>query len=215
MSILSRFWDHNRNTIGNVAKDISPLLAFTPLGPLGSAAAGALGQAAIKGSNIGSIAKAGISNGAIGLGAESGVGALRSALSSGVGDAAAAGADASGAIPAGVPFDGEAASFVPASAPAASSPSALSRALSFADTHANTIGNGLTAAGKLAEGQQNNALAKQQLALQSQQTAAQDAATAASTAASTYALDQQKKRDAALDPLRQSLFLSLAQRLGS
>ncbi len=90
-------WDHNRNFVGNAIKNVSPLLAFTPLGPLGSGAAAALGQGMEKGSNLGSILKSGVSNAAIGAGAHGLYGAARGALG------AAGDAGGGGAIP-GVQF---------------------------------------------------------------------------------------------------------------
>lgn len=87
-------WDHNRNFVGNAIKNVSPLLAFTPLGPLGSGAAAALGQGMEKGSNLGSILKSGVSNAAIGAGAHSLYGAARGAMA-GAGSAGAGGAGGS------------------------------------------------------------------------------------------------------------------------
>lgn len=69
MSWLSETWNRNRGAIGNAVKNVSPLLAFTPLGPLGAGAAGALGRAIQPGANAGSILKSGLGNAAIGGGA--------------------------------------------------------------------------------------------------------------------------------------------------
>ena len=69
MSWLSSFVDNNRNFAGNLAKNVAPALSFVPgVGWLGAAAIGALGQGVQKGSNIGDIAKAGLSAGSIGAG---------------------------------------------------------------------------------------------------------------------------------------------------
>lgn len=80
MSWVTRFLEHNRGFIGNAAKNISPFLALTPLGIPGALAAGALGRAIQPGANIGSIAKSGLSNAAIGAGMQGGLGALKSAF---------------------------------------------------------------------------------------------------------------------------------------
>lgn len=69
MSWLSSFVNNNRNFAGNLAKNVAPALSFVPgVGWLGAAAIGALGQGVQKGSNIGDIAKAGLSAGSIGAG---------------------------------------------------------------------------------------------------------------------------------------------------
>lgn len=95
MSRFSRFLDKrlgvrfDRNTLGNLVKNVAPAVAFTPAGVLGAGAMGALGESLRSGSNLGDIAKAGLSNAAIGGGAKAGYGALRSLASGGSGGAAA------------------------------------------------------------------------------------------------------------------------------
>lgn len=100
MSWLSSFVKHNRGFIGNAVKNLSPALAFTPLGILGAGAAGALGRAIQPGAKLGDIVKSGVSNAAIGGGVRGGVSALRSVFapsSSAAGTLVASGEGAGGA----------------------------------------------------------------------------------------------------------------------
>lgn len=89
----------DRHTAGNLLKNLSPALAFTPAGALGAGVAAALGERLRGKTDLGSIANAGLSNAAIGGGLHAGYGAIRGALGSG----AEAGADA-----AAEPLDGRA-----------------------------------------------------------------------------------------------------------
>ncbi len=96
MSWLSDAWKRNRGAIGNFAKNVSPLLAFTPLGLPGAAILGGLGELARPGKNIGDALKSGASNAAIGAGARGAAGALRPLFTPG---SSAAGSVASAAAP--------------------------------------------------------------------------------------------------------------------
>jgi hypothetical protein len=80
VSWASQFWKHNRDFLGNAAKNISPFLALTPLGIPGALIAGGLGRGIQHGANLGNIVKSGVSNAALGAGMQGGMGALRSAF---------------------------------------------------------------------------------------------------------------------------------------
>lgn len=99
------------HTLGNLAKNVSPLLAFTPLGLPGTAALAALGEAGRGHANLGDMARAGLSNAAIGGGVRGGVGLLRNAI----------GGDAAGAAGGSVGSSAEAAG-TPSVAPSVSNP---------------------------------------------------------------------------------------------
>lgn len=96
MSWLSAAWQRNRGAIGNFAKNVSPLLAFTPLGLAGTAITAGLGELARPGKNIGDALKAGASNAAIGAGARGATNALKPLFTPG---SSAAGSMASAAAP--------------------------------------------------------------------------------------------------------------------
>lgn len=96
MSWLGDAWKRNRGAIGNFAKNVSPLLAFTPLGLAGTAITAGLGELARPGKNIGNALKAGASNAAIGAGARGAANVLKPLFTPGSG---AAGTVASAAAP--------------------------------------------------------------------------------------------------------------------
>lgn len=96
MSWLSAAWNRNRGAIGNFAKNVSPLLAFTPLGLAGTAITAGLGELARPGKNVGDAFKAGASNAAIGAGARGASNILKPLFTPG---SSAAGSMASAAAP--------------------------------------------------------------------------------------------------------------------
>lgn len=93
MSKLSRWLGKNvrfdKHTLGNVVKNVSPALAFTPLGALGAGAASVGGDLLRGKRDAGQIAKGALTNAAIGSGAKAGYGALKGSFGGGGG----AGAD--------------------------------------------------------------------------------------------------------------------------
>ena len=93
----------DKHTLGNLMKNVSPALAFTPLGPLGAAGLSALGDLG-RGKNLKQAAIGGVENAAIGSGLHAGAGLLSSAIHGGAGAAgsvgSAAGSVASDAAPA-------------------------------------------------------------------------------------------------------------------
>jgi hypothetical protein len=183
MSWLSSAWDRNRNFLGNAVKNISPLLAFTPLGPLGAGAAGALGRSMQKGANLGSILKSGVSNAAIGAGAHGLYGAARGALSGATAAGGAApsnfAAGATGAAPAppmtslgGMSFAGPHVAQLPAqgtSSTLAKLMSGLSGAGGFAKDNATVLGGIGSGILNARETGQSNALKQQQFEFEQQQ----------------------------------------------
>lgn len=80
--------ERNRDSYGNLLKNVAPLAAFTPLGGVGAGAVAALGQGIQHGSNLGDILKSGASGAALGSAAHTGVLGLQSLLSRGGAEAA-------------------------------------------------------------------------------------------------------------------------------
>lgn len=88
MSWLSDAWKRNRSAIGNFAKNVSPFVAFTPLGALGSAGLAIAGEASRGKTKLSDLARAGASNAGIGKGLKFGAGRLASAFTPGSSNAA-------------------------------------------------------------------------------------------------------------------------------
>lgn len=221
-----------RSGLGNLVKNVSPLLAFTPLGALGAGVAGGVGGL-IRGEGVGRAALSGLSNAGIGAGARTGVNALRGAFGGGAGASAAAPPMGGGAVPsapvpgggpglfgnagAGItpgsgagglpPLQGLGASSTPdltqslarsAANVAGNQPSGLAKVGaslgsglsgvgSFIQHNPTAIGMGLQGAGHIATAGSQNRLAN----LQAQQMQAD--------------LEEQRRRQQSLDPLRQAL----------
>lgn len=209
MSIISSFWSHNRNFLGNAVKNISPVAAaFIPgIGPgLAALLAGggsALGQGMEKGSNFGDIAKAGLTNAAIGAGGNSAVGALKGAFmpsSAGASFGAGTSAGGAGAAPASMTphFPGFADAAAGGSAPGAGAAggggSFLGKAAGFVENHPTAISMGLNGLGNIASAASTNDLRNQEAE-----------AMRRANATSDYELQQRKARDQALLPLYQML----------
>lgn len=198
MSWLSSFVKHNRGFIGNAIKNVSPALAFTPLGILGAGAAGALGRAIQPGAKLGDIVKSGVSNAAIGGGARGGMAALRSAFapsSSAAGTVAATG----GVSPASVPGvtsaipDSALGITTPTTAPAAGG-GALRTIGSFLKDNPNAVAGGLEGLGRLGTMGSENAYRN-----------AETDALRQNTSMNQYELEQKKRQAAALEPLLRAL----------
>lgn len=213
MSWASQFIKHNRGFIGNAIKNISPALAFTPLGMLGAGAAGALGRAIQPGAKFGDIVKSGVSNAAIGGGARGGVDALRSAFapsSSAAGSLAATPAGSAGSAGSAVGngtlvSNGNGGWVSGAGQTGASGADAGEGFMSklgsgaqavgrFAKDNPNAIAGGLQGLGAIGSMGSENAMRR-----------AQTNAINTNTAMTQQELDNQKKRQQALVPLLQAL----------
>jgi hypothetical protein len=135
-----------RGDVGNIAKNVSPFLALTPLGIPGSLIAAGLGRAIQPGANLGSILKTAGTNAALGAGMQDGAGLLRSAFNPSSSAAAAtygSGGGGAGAAGASAPFSMGAPDITNAAAsaaPAAGGGGGL----------ASQIGNGLKSVGEFA-----------------------------------------------------------------
>lgn len=70
------------HTLGNLVKNVSPALAFTPVGVIGAGLAGAVGGK-LRGESTGQALKSGVSNAAIGGTAKLASGAIKGALAHG------------------------------------------------------------------------------------------------------------------------------------
>lgn len=205
------------HTLGNVLKNVSPALAFTPLGLAGTAAASAIGDLS-RGKNIGQAALGAGENVALGAGARTGAGFLRNAL-----NPTANPSVLTGALPGPSSLATQAVDGAPALA-GTSAPSAGLPALStpvppsgFADkltsaakgvgsfikdnpTAAGQIGS---AAGNLVTAGPRNAEATAQTGLLRQQ-----------LEQNQYDLARRKASDLALEPIREALYGKLSQNLG-
>lgn len=169
------------HTLGNLVKNASPALAFTPLGALGVAGASALGDLGRGKRDVGGILKGALTNATIGTGLKAGSGLLHHALTPGTAGTAstATTSTAAGVAPPqlsiptgslvqntgagtiGVPGQAGAAFSAPAAgltASAPSSPSFLSKSLNFVKENPNAASLGLSAVGNLAtSGAENRA----------------------------------------------------------
>lgn len=222
MSWLSSLADNldvhiDSHTLGNLAKNLAPAVAFTPLGVLGAGALAAGGEFA-RGGNVKSALTSGLENAGIGGGLAAAAGGLGigsgARIGFGIGQGAAGGAgaastaapSASVAPAAGSGFDESAVTGLNASSGglATTGQSVGSRlaalpgqALSFAEAHPNAAAGTLQGIGAIANrGAQNNLLNAQTAATQAQATDTSDQA-----ALSAYQLQQLKNRDAALQPI--------------
>lgn len=185
MSWLSSLWDRNRNSVGNLVKNVAPALSFVPgLGIPASFAAGAAGRAMQKGTNLGDILKSGASNAAIGGGAR-GLAGLAGFGGGGASAGHAANPVGRTLVQEAVPkssngviaFGGQTFTppsftpppFVPSSAASTSSPGWLSKAAGFVKDNPDPIGHAATAAANVYGGQQQQGMQQQQFDFQKQQ----------------------------------------------
>lgn len=177
----------DKHTLGNLVKNLSPALAFTPLGPLGAAGASALGDVARGKHNIGGILRGALTNATIGTAAKAGYGAIRGAMN-GAPQVAAAGAPAPvaptvagpgplSAAASGTPplapisagVGGVPASVTSAATAAPSSPGIVRSALSFAEKNPTAVGMGLQGLGQIATAGSENRLQNAQAGALEQQ----------------------------------------------
>lgn len=213
----------DNHSLGNLLKNASPAFAMTPLGLAGVAGASALGDLGRNKHNLGGIAAGALGNVGIGAGVRGLSGAFGGAGATGGGSASTS--SAGGAT--GPSLDQLAAGKPPAigmtpgthsgafgAAPAASGPStsmgalsnaaggvhpgaaapqmaqapgAIKKTASFLGDHSNAIGMGLQGLGQLSTSGAQNRMAKTQ------------------ADAMQYELEQRRKRDLALEPLRRAL----------
>ncbi len=199
-------------TLGNLTKNAGVVGGTLVGGPLGlaiGAGAGALGQAALPGANIGDIAGAGFKGAAnTGL-AQAGKGIVSKAIGSGAPAAPgmSAGMDASGAIaPPPVPTNGLPLPEVPNLTSAGPGPGFLSKALNtgksaldWAATHDKTSSAVLSGLGDALDPTEERLQRAQAQSLERQ------------NAESEYDYNQRKARDLAMEPLRQALYGSFGQ----
>lgn len=207
------------HTLGNLVKNASPALAFTPAGLLGVAGASALGDVARGKHNVLDIAKGAVGNVAIGTGLHAGVGALRNAAS---GAGSASTSAAGGAVPSatgvplspiqagagGVPASVTAARDVVDALPSEGSPfSAFSsaakgagkKALSFVGQHPQASAMALQAAGNLSTSGSENRLRNAEADVLEQK-----------SGETRYDFEKRKAREAALAPIWSALGTSVA-----
>lgn len=212
MSWLSGLIDRNRNAVGNLVKNVSPLLALTPLGMAGSFVGGALGRGMQKGANIGSMLKSGASNAAIGGGAN----ALKSAFipSSAAGSAPAYGVGM-GTPTSGInPVDPNAwlANGAVESTPQAGLMSKVTdalgsgvhKAVGFAKDNPNAVGMGLQGLGAISGAQAQNKQADREYALGNRRMALEEEAAA-----------KKRQQDQALEAQRQAVLAALMKSFGT
>jgi hypothetical protein len=186
----------DKHTLGNLAKNLSPALAFTPVGALGALALSTAGDLS-RGKNIGESLKGGLKNAAIGSGAKMGLNAAKGALSH------LGGSGVSAAVPnaATATHGGLTLSSVPnltsITQQAVDPRSILEKAgsvggkiLGFAEEHPNATAGALSAVSNLSTSGARNRIANAQADLLEKQAGETE-----------YDFQRRKERDAAYAPL--------------
>lgn len=193
------------HTLGNLIKNVSPALAFTPVGALGAGLAAA-GGGLLRGESVGQAAASGLKNAAIGGTAKAATGLVRGALQQGASSASAIGdAGVPGShIATGADFGIK----LPASAGAPGSQGLpgsgfLSKAGGFIEKHPTAAAMGLQSVGNLATAGAQNRAANAQATLLEQQAGENE-----------YDRQRRRQRDLELAPLYGQLGSALGTSLG-